>query len=162
MDGLVDGSVLEVVEGEGAWHGVVIRHPLMDVDIMDFGFSVESRALVAGRCHKWLLRRAMADRLPADVTGRIETTVFTCLFTREEAVLRRLPPGSEWHLARLGIVLADAIDRRLTEPYSLNDTYDIQLYMTNNAKLVSVITPTNVTISNDAGIFMHVSPTNDE
>ncbi|MFC1504519.1 beta strand repeat-containing protein [Spirochaetota bacterium] len=44
----------------------------------------------------------------------------------------------------------------------LNNTYDVLLYMTNNAKLVSVITQTNVTVSNDAGIFVHVSPTNDE
>jgi len=129
LDRLVGSSVMEFVEQQGAQHEVEIRHPLMDVDIVKFGFTVESRALVAGRCHKWLLRRAMADRLPADVTGRIETTGFDCLDTREQEVLNQLPPGSEWHLARLGIVLADSIDSRLTKPYSYSAILEmIQLW----------------------------------
>jgi asparagine synthase (glutamine-hydrolysing) len=127
LDRLVAGSVLEIVEAQGAWHGLDIRHPLMDVDVMNFGFSVESRAMIAGRCHKWLLRRAMADRLPKEVTRRIETTVFTDLFTREKELLQEFPPGREWELANLGIALADGIDRRQTAPYSVSDTYELVL-----------------------------------
>ena len=125
LDRLVAGSVLEVIEGQGAWHGVELRHPLMDVDIMNFGFSVASRALVAGRCHKWLLRESMADRLPADVTGRIETTEFSCLFSREVDLLGQLPRGGEWDLVRLGVLDGETIDRYLTEPYSWGVTFDM-------------------------------------
>jgi hypothetical protein len=125
LDRLVAGSVLEVIEQQGAWHEVEVRHPLMDVDIVEFGFAVKPRSLVAGRCHKWLLRRAMVERLPAEVTERIETTEFSCLFTREESLVERLPPGCDWRLAQLGVADAGQIDRRLTGAYSRNVTFEM-------------------------------------
>ena len=122
LDRLAAGIVLETIEQQAARHGVEVRHPLMDLDIVEFGFAVEPRALIVGRCHKWLLRRAMDDRLPADVTGRIETTEFSSLFTREEGLLERLPPGCDWRLARLEVADAEAIDTHLTGAYSRDVT----------------------------------------
>jgi len=125
FDRLVAGSVLEILEGQAAQFGVEVRYPLMDLDLIEFGFSLESRALVEGRCHKSLLRRTMEDRLPADVTGRIETTVFAVLFTREFEDLGQLPAGAEWDLSRLGTVRASAIDACLAEPYSESTRCDL-------------------------------------
>ncbi|MFC1504082.1 DUF2341 domain-containing protein [Spirochaetota bacterium] len=39
-----------------------------------------------------------------------------------------------------------------------DDIYDVYVYITNNAKLVTVVTQTNVLVSNDTGLFIHVSP----
>jgi hypothetical protein len=122
----------------------------MDVDLMNFGFSVESRAFIAGRCYKSLLRRAMADRLPAEVTDRIDTTVFTSLFTREEALVKGMPPGCGWNLARMGVARADGIDQRLTEPYSCSDIYELislwwlESFVARISTLSGVSDPTNV------------------
>jgi asparagine synthase (glutamine-hydrolysing) len=125
MDRLVATCVLEIIEQQAARHGVEVRHPLMDLDIVEFGFAVEPRALIAGRCHKWLLRRAMVGRLPAEVLGRVETTEFNCIFIREESLLKRFSPAREWHLARLGVTDADAIDSRITGAYSRNATFEM-------------------------------------
>ena len=125
LDRLAAASVVEIIEQQAAWHGIEIRHPLMDLDIVEFGFAVEPRALIAGRCHKWLLRHAMVGRLPAEITERIETTEFNRLFTREEGLLQRLPPGREWHLTRLGVTDAAAIDSCLTGAYSQNATFEM-------------------------------------
>jgi len=118
LDHLASGSILDFIEQQGAWHGVEVRHPLMDMDIVEFGFSVEPRALIGGRCHKWLMRQSVADRLPAAITERIETTGFSCLFEREQGLLKRAPSGRDWSLAQLGVVDADAIDRHLSGAYS--------------------------------------------
>ncbi len=118
LDNLASGSILGFIEQQGAWHGVEMRHPLMDMDIVEFGFSVEPRALIGGRCHKWLMRQSVADRLPAAITERIETTGFSCLFEREDELLKRAPSGRDWSLAQLGVVDADAIDGFFSGPYS--------------------------------------------
>jgi len=118
LDHLASGSILGFIEQQGAWHGVEVRHPLMDMDIVEFGFSVESRALIGGRCYKWLVRQSVADRLPAAITERIETTGFSCLFVQEEKLLKCAPSGRDWNLAQLGVVDAGAIDRHLTGTYS--------------------------------------------
>jgi hypothetical protein len=125
MDRLAAASVPEIIEQQAARHAVEIRHPLMDLDVVEFGFRVEPRALIGGRCHKWLLRRAMRDRLPADVSGRIETTEFNCLFTRETEFLKRLPPGAEWRLAGLRVADAEEIDRRLSRASDCSVSFDI-------------------------------------
>ncbi|MFC1504826.1 right-handed parallel beta-helix repeat-containing protein, partial [Spirochaetota bacterium] len=39
-----------------------------------------------------------------------------------------------------------------------NDIYDIYVYITNNAKLVTIVTQTNVEVTNNPGNFMHVTP----
>jgi len=67
----------------------------------------------------------MEERLPATVTQRVETTEFNCLFTREKGVLRQLPPGFEWHLTRLGVTDASAIDSRFSGTYSHNEAFEM-------------------------------------
>ena len=125
LDRLAAATVAENIEQQAARHGIEIRHPLMDLDVVDFGFAVEPRELVAGRCYKWLLRRAVSRRLPVDVTGRIETTEFNSIFIREEGLLKRLPPGHEWQLVQLGVADAEAIDSRLTGAYSRSATFEM-------------------------------------
>jgi asparagine synthase (glutamine-hydrolysing) len=118
LDHLANGSILEFIEQQGARHGLELRHPLLDLDLVEFSFTIEPRALINGRCHKWLMRRAMADRLPASVTERIETTVFNPLLTREESLLEILPPVDEWRLTRMGVADVDAIVHCLSSPRS--------------------------------------------
>ena len=125
LDRLAAATVAENIEQQAARHGIEIRHPLMDLDVIDFGFAVEPRELVAGRCYKWLLRRAVAERLPVEVTGRIETTEFNSIFIREEGLLKRLPPGPEWQLVQLGVADAEVIDSRLTGAYSRSATFEM-------------------------------------
>jgi asparagine synthase (glutamine-hydrolysing) len=125
LDHLATGSILEFIEQQGARHGLEVRHPLLDLDIVEFGFAVEPRALVNGQCHKWLLRQAMSDRLPPAVTERIETTVFTPLFTREESLLETLPPVDEWSLTRMGVTDVDAVGRWLSPPRSEEAVFEL-------------------------------------
>ena len=118
LDHLASGTILDFIEQQGAWHGLDVRHPLMDLDIVEFSFAVEPRALIAGRCHKWLMRQAMADRLPPAVTDRIETTVFTAIFSREANLLQQLPRPEDWILARVGVVDVSALNDLLSTTLS--------------------------------------------
>ncbi len=125
LDHMASGAIFDFIEQQGAWHGLDIRHPFMDLDIIEFGFSVEPRALVAGHCHKWLVRQAMADRLPPAVAERIETTVFTEIFRREADVLQKLPPPEDWILTRLGVVDVDALKIILTKTSSERTAFEL-------------------------------------
>jgi len=125
LDHLASGTILDFIEQQGAWHGLDVRHPLLDLDIVEFGFAVKPRALVAGRCNKWLVRQAMADRLPPVVTERIETTVFTAIFSRESELLRGLPSPEDWTLSRLGVVDAGALKSLLATTSSEQSVFEL-------------------------------------
>lgn len=55
-----------------SWMGVPmeVRAPFLDVDLCDFVFSLPPTYLIRDGWHKWILRKAMADILPAEIAWR--------------------------------------------------------------------------------------------
>ncbi|HUE87448.1 MAG TPA: asparagine synthase-related protein, partial [Vicinamibacterales bacterium] len=51
-------------------HSLEARSPLLDREVFEFGASLPARFKVRGGVGKWLLRRAVADDLPADLVAR--------------------------------------------------------------------------------------------
>jgi len=125
MDRLAAVFILEFCELQAARHGIEIRHPLMDADIVDFAFATDPRSMVEGRCFKHLLRRAMMGRLPAAVLARIERTAFNCLFEQEVDLLQRDRPVADWELVRRGILDGDQIDSHLSRQYNKRESIEI-------------------------------------
>jgi asparagine synthase (glutamine-hydrolysing) len=61
---------------------VEVRAPFLDYRVVDFAFTLPTSYLVRDGWHKWLLRKAMADVLPADVVWRKRKLGFPFPFAR--------------------------------------------------------------------------------
>lgn len=51
-------------------HGLEARAPFLDHRLVEFAASLPPRFKLRGLCKKWILKRALADRVPADVLTR--------------------------------------------------------------------------------------------
>jgi asparagine synthase (glutamine-hydrolysing) len=63
--GLGSGGSFEA--GVRSHHGVDLRHPLFDVRLLDFCLGIPEEQFLRNGRSRWLVRRAMEGRLPAEV-----------------------------------------------------------------------------------------------
>lgn len=61
---------LNYTDKTGMAHGVEIRVPLLDPDLIAWAATLPARAKLRGRTSKWALRQAMAPDLPAKILAR--------------------------------------------------------------------------------------------
>lgn len=64
------GSVLTKVDRASMAHGLEVRPPLLDGDLVDWAFQLPSKYKIRGRTGKFLLKRAAAASLPQEVIRR--------------------------------------------------------------------------------------------
>ena len=66
----MSGSVLTKVDRASMAHGLEVRPPLLDNDMIDFAFSIPSSHKLRGRTSKALLKRAARGHVPDDIIDR--------------------------------------------------------------------------------------------
>jgi asparagine synthase (glutamine-hydrolysing) len=64
------GSVLTKVDRASMAHGLEVRPPLLDNDMIDFAFSLPSSYKLRGRTTKYLFKRAARGHVPDDIIAR--------------------------------------------------------------------------------------------
>ncbi|MBI4913935.1 MAG: hypothetical protein HY823_14485 [Acidobacteria bacterium] len=103
---LCGGETYEALEQHGAALGLELRHPLLDVDLAEFAFSVPPRFHLAEGQTKHLLRRAARGLLPEAVRLRPDKTAFDSSF--KEPCREILARG--WDLSRGVLARAGFLD----------------------------------------------------
>jgi asparagine synthase (glutamine-hydrolysing) len=119
--GMLEAPFFEKVQESLRWlaleAGVVHRSPLMDRRVVDHMASLAVSARAAGGETKILLRRAMADRLPASVTGPRARRTGVPASALEGAALRYLSRAAAGSgpvaLADLGAIALDRFEAAL-------------------------------------------------
>lgn len=90
--------------------GIEMRSPFMDVDLVDFSFTLPGRCLTGGKQHKRLLRDAIGSLLPSEIAERPRKTHFDSLLDTW------LPPTpgevSEWHLVHRRLIKSGVDEHR--------------------------------------------------
>ncbi len=86
---LQDG-ILAKVDRATMMHGLEARSPFLDVDVADFARRLPHRFKVRGGVTKYLLKKALADVVPREITERKKKGFGT-------------PVGAWFHSARLGL-----------------------------------------------------------
>ena len=81
MNGMEE--LLRYADRNSMAHGVEIRLPFLDHQLVEFVFSLPSHYKIREGWTKWLLRRSMKDELPAEIVNRRDKTGFE-------------PPQSVW------------------------------------------------------------------
>lgn len=66
----MSGSVLTKVDRASMAHGLEVRPPLLDDDLIDFAFSLPSSYKLRGTITKYLLKSAARDHVPDDIITR--------------------------------------------------------------------------------------------
>ena len=66
----MSGSVLTKVDRASMAHGLEVRPPLLDNDMIDFAFSLPSSYKLRGRTTKYLFKRAARGHVPYDIIAR--------------------------------------------------------------------------------------------
>lgn len=77
IEGAIQPYALEVLSDAGARHGMEMRFPFWDKDLVEFCLGVPAAEKLAGGRSRLIMRRAMADRLPDEVLGRTDKVDFT-------------------------------------------------------------------------------------
>ena len=57
-------------------HGVEVRYPFLDYDLVDLCMSLPHEHLISGRNSKTILREAMKSRLPSEIINRVDKVGF--------------------------------------------------------------------------------------
>ena len=70
----------EMEERAASASGLVLREPLNDRRIIEFGLAIPEEQRWLGRIRKVVLRRAMADNLPEETRNRIDKAEFSSVF----------------------------------------------------------------------------------
>ncbi|MBN1422535.1 MAG: asparagine synthase (glutamine-hydrolyzing) [Planctomycetes bacterium] len=63
------GSCLAKVDGASMMRSIEVRVPFLDREMVEFALSLPAHVKVRGLTTKWLVRKAMADRLPAELVN---------------------------------------------------------------------------------------------
>ena len=66
------GTYLEKSDKGGMAHGLEIRVPFLDNEVIEFANTLPDNQRIRGRNQKWLLKRAFRDLLPAEVFHRFK------------------------------------------------------------------------------------------
>jgi asparagine synthase (glutamine-hydrolysing) len=66
----MSGSVLTKVDRAAMAHGLEVRPPMLDNEMIDWAFSLPSDHKVRGRTGKYLLKRAARGHLPDEIIDR--------------------------------------------------------------------------------------------
>ena len=66
----MSGSVLTKVDRASMAHGLEVRPPLLDNDLIEFAFSLPSSYKLRGKTTKYLLKRAARGHVPYDIIAR--------------------------------------------------------------------------------------------
>jgi len=89
--------------------GLEIRHPFMDLDLVEFGFRTPSRELLARKGRKALMREALDGYLPMEVLSGPK--VSSACLTARDALQAVISPPRSWSLVRRGILDLAALER---------------------------------------------------
>jgi len=115
--------------------GLIERQPLVDPDIIAFCFTIPSHLKVRENCTKYILRKAVSDLLPKEITQRKKGGGFIAknyiLLTKtnlKDLILSTLP---EWNLVKKGYIREEYIKNMLSRPISpkLNRQYKLILFI---------------------------------
>ncbi|HLZ89392.1 MAG TPA: asparagine synthase (glutamine-hydrolyzing), partial [Puia sp.] len=108
MNGMEE--LLRYADRNSMAHGIEIRLPFLDHNLVEFVFSLPSHFKIREGWTKWLLRRSMEDLLPAEIVYRRDKTGFE-------------PPQEDWmqdptlqeyiHEARRNLVKAGILSPRV-------------------------------------------------
>ena len=66
------GTYMEKSDKGGMAHGLEIRVPYLDNEVVEFANSLPDDQRIRGRSRKWLLREAFGDLLPPEVFSRFK------------------------------------------------------------------------------------------
>jgi asparagine synthase (glutamine-hydrolysing) len=66
------GTYLEKSDKGGMAHGLEIRVPFLDNEVVEFANTLPDNQRIRGRSRKWLLKEAFRDWLPGEVFGRFK------------------------------------------------------------------------------------------
>ncbi len=80
VNGLLQVAGTEVEDRAAQAAGLIVRHPLFDRRMAEFGFALPSSERWRGREMKVLLRRALRDFLPATVAARNDKAEFSSTY----------------------------------------------------------------------------------
>jgi asparagine synthase (glutamine-hydrolysing) len=104
------GSITEVDEQCAARFGIEQRYPLMDTDLIEFGFITEPSLLVAGQRHKHLFRRSVEELFPTTVRDRFRKSSHLELAVRSGRRAADSERPEDWRLAELGLLDVQSVD----------------------------------------------------
>ena len=113
---LHQGGALQAAEQLASAVSLDVRHPLLDLDIVEFAFQVPARMFYCGVRPRHLLRRALAEDLAPSIRDRLDKCTFEMHWnTDAAAVIRDYREGHRWRLVCYDLVseagLADVIAR---------------------------------------------------
>lgn len=118
LTALQQGDYFSFVGQRASVLGIELRHPWMDQDLIEFGFSVRGRWLLLDNRYKGLLRRALRDVLPTAVLTRVARTVFDDHVAESMAASAKLGDPRSWLLSELGVLAPGGVDKLLDGLYS--------------------------------------------
>jgi asparagine synthase (glutamine-hydrolysing) len=106
------GSVLTKVDRMAMHHGLEVRPPFLDQDLVNWSFSVPFEYKLRGRTSKYLLKRVAEEFLPTEIVHRkkkgfaipLAKWLRGSLRTRLEASLADSPVFEKWGLRRAPLV----------------------------------------------------------
>jgi asparagine synthase (glutamine-hydrolysing) len=66
------GTYLEKADKGGMAHGLEVRVPFLDDEVLDFANTLPDHQRIRGRSRKWLLKKAFEDMVPAEAFHRFK------------------------------------------------------------------------------------------
>ncbi len=111
----LQNDILTKVDRASMLHGLEVRSPYLDVQVVDLVRRLPASAKLRGGETKWLLKRALAPWLPADVRLRPKKGfgVPVGRWLQESRAPFDAPPGGEFQAGRLAEHRAGRADHRL-------------------------------------------------
>ncbi|HYG62230.1 MAG TPA: asparagine synthase-related protein [Thermoanaerobaculia bacterium] len=88
-------AVALLIEHQASRHGIELRHPLLDHRLFDFAAALPTEQTWSGGLKKAILRRALGDSLPREVTERPRKVYPVAIFHRG---LREREQSKAWAL----------------------------------------------------------------
>jgi len=113
MNGMEE--LLRYADRNSMAHGVEIRLPFLDHQLVEFVFSLPSHYKIRDGWTKWLLRRSMKDVLPAEIVNRRDKTGFEPpqLIWMQDAKLQEYMHEARRSLVKAGILSPAMLDKKI-------------------------------------------------
>lgn len=116
----------EVPEQICAFHGLQLRTPLMDEELMRFGLTLPAHLRFVPGKEKVLLRQIMKELIPESILGRSTRTHFATSQFNDVGLVDRLGHPEDWLLASAGIIRPARV---ATMKQQLKDRPDIPSFL---------------------------------
>lgn len=108
-----------------ARQGIEVRHPFMDLDLVEFGFRTPPRVLLGGRGGKGLMRQALKGHLPPEVLNG--PNIYWDTLMARHAELTYIPPAANWFLVQRGIIDGNGLTQLIKVRHS-DSASEIRLF----------------------------------